>query len=135
MHPKGGIPPPQGSSNMVEQMFGAIAVKTVECKAHQSTIVIVNLRRSFFNPHPEVSLHYPRMHGNQLPTHAWKSLQQNKQRARMAERQDALFSAAEVLEMIDHSDSDSDSEEEQDCEEMFFPGSDEEFAYVEEDNE
>ena len=55
----------------------------------------------------------------------------------MAERQDALFSVAEVLEMIDHSDSDSDSdsEEEQDCEEMFFPGSDEEFAYVEEDNE
>ena len=42
----------------------------------------------------------------------------------MAERQDALFSVAEVLEMIDHSDSDSDSEEEQDCEEMFFPGSD-----------
>ena len=38
----------------------------------------------------------------------------------MAERQDALFSAAEVLEMIGHSDSDSDSEEEQDCEEMFF---------------
>ena len=38
----------------------------------------------------------------------------------MAERQDALFSVAEVLEMIDHSDSDSDSEEEQDCEEMFF---------------
>ena len=111
-------------------------MKTVECKAHQSTIVIVNLRRSFFNPHPEVSMHYPRMHGNQLPTHAWKSLQQNKQRARMAERQDALFSVvAEVLEMIDHSDSDSDSEEEQDCEEMFFPGSDEEFAYVEEDNE
>ena len=65
-------------------------------------------------------MHYPRMHGNQLPTHAWKSLQQNKQRARMAERQDALFSVAEVLEMIDHSDSDSDSEEEQDCEEMFF---------------
>ena len=23
MHPKGGIPPPQGSSNTVEQMFGA----------------------------------------------------------------------------------------------------------------
>ena len=40
----------------------------------------------------------------------------------MTERQDALFSVAEVLEMIDHSDSDSDSEEEQDCEEMFFPG-------------
>ena len=38
----------------------------------------------------------------------------------MAERQDALFSVAEVLDMIDHSDSDSDSEEEQDCEKRCF---------------
>ena len=32
----------------------------------------------------------------------------------MAERQDARFGVAEVLEMIGHSDSDSDSEEERD---------------------
>ena len=25
MHPKGGIPPPQGSSNTVEQMIGAVS--------------------------------------------------------------------------------------------------------------
>ena len=100
-------------------------MKTVECKAHQSTIVIgvvfsTHIPRLACTSHSCMEINYPRMHGNQLPTHAWKSLQQNKQRARMAERQDALFSVAEVLEMIDHSDSDSDSEEEQDCEEMFF---------------
>ena len=53
-----------GAAEIWTDFVRAIAVKTVECKAHQSTIVIVNLRRSFFNPHPEVSMHYPRMHGN-----------------------------------------------------------------------
>ena len=98
-------------------------MKTVECKAHQSTIVIVNLRRSFINPNPEVSMHYPRMHGNHY----------NKINKEQGWQRDRMPSS--VLQRYWRCDSGSDSEEEQDCEEMFFPGSDEEFAYVEEDNE
>ena len=57
----------------------------------------------------------------------------------MAERLSARFSVSEVLEMVDqgsdiHSDSENEMDElEVDCEEPCFPGSDEEFGYVEEE--